>query len=165
MKLGSTLTLAAAALALVATIPAAAHAQFGVAPVGSAPLAASTIPSDQLIQSADLNKLLKAPAATRPLILQVGSKVMFDQAHIPGSEYAGPGSRPEGLSVLSERVKSLAKNKAIVLYCGCCPWGRCPNVGNAWKLLHDQGFTNVKVVYMADNFGANWVSLGFPVAQ
>ena len=165
MKPTSILALAAAAITLFAIAPTAAHAQFAVPPAAAVPLAASSIPTEQLIQPADLNKLLTAPAAARPLILQVGSKVMFDQAHIPGSEYAGPGSRAEGLNVLSERVKSLAKSRFIVLYCGCCPWGRCPNVGNAFKLLHDQGFTNVKVVYMADNFGANWVSQGFPVAQ
>jgi hypothetical protein len=159
MKPSAVLVLAAA-FVLFAIVPAAVHAQFA-----AAPLAASSVPTDQLIQPADLNKLLTAPAAARPLILQVGSKLMFDQAHIPGSEYAGPGSRPEGLNLLSDRVKSLAKNKFIVLYCGCCPWGRCPNVGNAFKLLHDRGFTNVKVVYMADNFGANWVTPGYPVAQ
>ena len=51
----------------------------------------------------------------------------------------------------------------IVLYCGCCPWGRCPNVGPAYKLLLDMGFTRVKVLYLADNFGADWVNKGFPV--
>jgi thiosulfate/3-mercaptopyruvate sulfurtransferase len=90
---------------------------------------------------------------------------MFDQAHIPDSEYAGPGSRDEGLNLLRERVKPLAKARFIVLYCGCCPWGRCPNVGGAYKMLHDMGFANVKVLYIAQNFGADWVSKGYPVAQ
>jgi hypothetical protein len=27
------------------------------------------------------------------------------------------------------------------------------------------GFTHVKVVYMASNFGADWVSKGFPVER
>jgi hypothetical protein len=52
------------------------------------------------------------------------------------------------------------KKKLIVLYCGCCPWGRCPNVGPAYKALHDQGFTNVKVLYLANNFGDDWVAKG-----
>jgi hypothetical protein len=50
-----------------------------------------------------------------------------------------------------------------VLYCGCCPWGRCPNVGPAYKYLYDQGFTNVKVLYMANNFGDDWVAKGYKV--
>ena len=151
---------AIAALALFAIAPIAAHAQFA-----ALPLAASTVPAADLIQPADLNRLLSGPAAARPLILQVGSKLMFDQAHIPGSEYIGAGSQPDGLSALSTRVKTLPKNKFIALYCGCCPWGRCPNVGNAYKALRDQGFTNVKVVYMANNFGADWVTPGYPVAH
>jgi len=27
------------------------------------------------------------------------------------------------------------------------------------------GFSNVKVVHIADNFGANWVNAGLPVAK
>lgn len=149
---------------------ALAIAVFGVrqlvaAQATDAPLPASTIPSAQLIQPDALSKLLNASGAARPLILQVGSKLMFDQAHIPGSEYVGPGSREDGLNLLRERVKGLPKNSSIVLYCGCCPWGRCPNVGNAFKTMQDLGFTNVKVLYIADNFGADWVGKGYPVAH
>jgi thiosulfate/3-mercaptopyruvate sulfurtransferase len=95
----------------------------------------------------------------------VGSKLMFDQAHIPGSEFVGPGSNQEGLNLLRNRVKALPKSSLIVLYCGCCPWSRCPNVGNAFKAMRDSGFTNVKVLYMAENFGADWVNKGYPVAR
>ena len=27
------------------------------------------------------------------------------------------------------------------------------------------GFTHLKVLYIADNFGANWVAKGYPVAK
>jgi hypothetical protein len=27
------------------------------------------------------------------------------------------------------------------------------------------GFTNVKVLYIADNFGTNWVDKGYPTAK
>ena len=151
---------AVALLALIVVFPGQARGQFGVAPLG-----ATTIPAGQLIQPADLNKLLSVKGAGRPLMLQIGSKLMFDQAHIPGSEYVGPGSNPEGLNALRERVKALPKGSFIVLYCGCCPWGRCPNVGNAFKTMRELGFTNVKVLYMADNFGTDWVSKGYPVAH
>lgn len=129
------------------------------------PLAASTISTAQLIQPEELKSLLNAPGAHRPFILQVGSRVMFDQAHIPGSEFAGPGSRDEGLSKLRDRVTTFGKDTFIVLYCGCCPWTRCPNVGNASKALRDMGFTHVKVLYIADNFGTDWVNKGYPVAR
>ena len=136
-----------------------AHAQSAL------PLPATTIPSTHLIQPEELKAKLNSSRPAQPLILQVGSRVMFDQAHIPTSEYAGSGSREDGLDVLRDHVKMLAKSRFIVLYCGCCPWNRCPNVGGAFKTLSDLGFTNVKVLYIADNFGSDWVSKGYPVAH
>lgn len=161
MQIGPALkagALATLALLLVQT-PARAHAQWAM------PETASTIPAAQVMQPDELNKLLRTPAASRPLMLQVGSHVMFAQAHIPGSEYAGPGSQPEGLDALRNRVKSLARDKFIVLYCGCCPWNRCPNLAPAFNTLHGLGFTRVKVLYLANNFGADWVGKGYPVEQ
>jgi rhodanese-related sulfurtransferase len=91
--------------------------------------------------------------------------MLFSQAHIPGSEYAGPGSQPAGLQQLQNRVNSLPRKKPIVLYCGCCPWNRCPNLGPAFAKLREMGFTNVKVLYLANNFGVDWADKGFPVER
>lgn len=113
-----------------------------------------------------LAKLLRASkAGTRPVVLHVGFKNFYDQARIPGSYYAGPGSRPEGLALLRQRVASLQHEQLIVLYCGCCPWDKCPNVKPAYDALHAMGFTNVKVVHIAENFGANWVNAGLPTTK
>ena len=107
----------------------------------------------------------KSPKAEKPLVLQVGSHMLFVQAHIPGSEYMGQGNTPEGLQSLGRRVSNLPKKKLIVLYCGCCPWSHCPNVNPAHDALEKLGFTNVKVLYLANNFGADWVEKGYPVAK
>ena len=114
------------------------------------------------MQPAELNGLLHAGAA-KPLMLQVGSRVLFEQAHIAGSEYAGPGSQPAGLQLLQKRVAQLPHDTLIVLYCGCCPWNRCPNLGPAFHMLHGLGFTHVKVLYLGNNFGTDWADKGFPV--
>lgn len=148
------------ALILVSLSPMFGRAQFAA----QSP-SALTIPTANLMQPEELNKLLKMPQTTRPLILQVGSRMMFDEAHIAGAEYAGPGSRDEGIEALRNRVSSLPRKAFIVIYCGCCPWNHCPNVGPAYKLLSDMGFTKFKVLYLADNFGANWVDMGFPVVR
>jgi len=66
---------------------------------------------------------------------------------------------------LQARVAPLPRKSFIVLYCGCCPWVRCPNVGPAFKLLRDLGFTNVKVLYLANNLGTDWVDKGYPVER
>lgn len=129
----------------------------------AAPLSAMTVPQSQQIQPADLVRMLKASGADRPLVMQVGSHLMFAQAHIPGSVYAGPGSQAAGLQLLEKMVATAPKGKLIVIYCGCCPWNRCPNMGSAYKRLHDLGFTNVKALYLANNFGDDWVAKGYAV--
>ncbi len=126
---------------------------------------ATLIPSARLIQANDLVKILKAPKGEKPLIIQVGSRVLYTQAHIPGSEYIGPASSPEGLQQLRKRVQSLPRTKFIVLYCGCCPWNHCPTVKPADDALQAMGFTNVKVLYIAGNFGFDWVDKGYPVEK
>jgi thiosulfate/3-mercaptopyruvate sulfurtransferase len=124
----------------------------------------SSIAPGRLISPEDLVKILQS-GKDKPLMLQVGSHMLFLQAHIPGSEYVGPGANDAGLQQLRKRVESLPRNKFIVLYCGCCPWNHCPNVKPADDALHAMGFTNVKLLSIADNFGTNWVDKGYPTAK
>jgi thiosulfate/3-mercaptopyruvate sulfurtransferase len=126
---------------------------------------ASSIPPSRLINPEELVKILQSSKGEKPLVIQVGSHVLYEQAHIPGSEYIGSGSSDIGLQQLRTRVEALPRKKIILLYCGCCPWGHCPNVKPADDALHALGFTNVKVLYIPDNFGANWVDKGYPVAK
>ena len=142
---------------------------FGTVAIALASLAlayqANLIPASRLINPDDLVKILQAPKSEKPLMIQVGSHVLYSQAHIPGSEYIGPASTESGLQSLRKRVESLPRNTFIVLYCGCCPWNHCPNVKPADDALRAMGFTNVKVLYIADNFGTDWVEKRYPVAK
>jgi rhodanese-related sulfurtransferase len=138
------------------------HAQFSGAPSSDS---AFSIPAAQLLQPEELNRLLHTQGANKPLVLQVGSHMLFAQAHIAGAEYVGPGSQAEGLRQLHNRVAPLPRKTFIVLYCGCCPWSRCPNVGPAFKLLRDLGFTHVMTLNLADNLGTDWVDKGYPVER
>ena len=72
---------------------------------------------------------------------------------------------PQGIQSLRTRVKALPKTTFIVLYCGCCPWNHCPNVRPAYNELHKMGFSDVKVLYIADNLGADWVDKGYPTIR
>ncbi|HLZ43968.1 MAG TPA: rhodanese-like domain-containing protein [Candidatus Sulfotelmatobacter sp.] len=126
---------------------------------------ATAIPATRQINPEALVKLLQSSGKEKPLLLHVGSHVLYGQAHIPGSEYIGAGSSEAGLQQLRKRVESLPRTKFIVLYCGCCPWGHCPNVKPADDALQAMGFRNVKVLYIADNFGTNWVDKGYPTAR
>ena len=70
---------------------------------------AASIPAAALIQPADFAATLNASAAPKPLILQVGFRKAYAQAHIPGSEYVGAASEEEGVKVLQQRVASCRK--------------------------------------------------------
>jgi len=137
----------------------------GAGPVLADHKPAASIPTAALIQPADFAATLNASAAPRPLILQVGFRKAYAQAHIPGSEYVGAAGEEDGVKALQQRVAKLSKDSAIVIYCGCCPWTKCPNIAAAYDALQDMGFKNVKVIYFADDFETNWVDQGFPTAK
>jgi len=139
-------------LSLLAAAPAMAQS-------GSAP----TIPEEALIQPVVLADILKKD--NPPPLLQVGFSVMYSEAHIPGSIYAGPTGTDAGIQKLKAAVKDFDRSKPVVIYCGCCPWVRCPNVAGAYRTLTGLGFAQVQVLYIADNFGADWADKGYPVAH
>jgi thiosulfate/3-mercaptopyruvate sulfurtransferase len=126
---------------------------------------ASSIPTADLIQPGEFAANLKNTSLPKPLILQIGFHNLYAQAHIPDSEYMGAAKEEAGLKQLRNRVAKLSKDAAILIYCGCCPWNHCPNVAAAYGALHALGFTQVKVLYIAENFGDNWVNQGYPVAK
>lgn len=112
-----------------------------------------------------LVRVMQSNQRGKLLILNVGPRILYAQAHIDGAEYMGPTSDPRGLEVLRQRVKSVPKNKQIVLYCGCCPWDRCPNVRPAFAELKKLKFTNVRVLHIANNIGTDWVEKDYPTAH
>lgn len=117
-----------------------------------------------LIQPQELAAILNSKQP-KPLILNVGPHMLYAQAHIPGAEYIGQGADESGRQALRDRVKKVPKKQFIVLYCGCCPWSHCPNVNPAYKELSELGFRNVKVLYIANNLGADWVDRGYPTER
>ncbi len=100
---------------------------------------------------------------SKPMVLYVGPNVLYRSKHIPGAVFAGPGARPEGIELLKNSVASLARNREIVLYCGCCPWDHCPNIRPAVELLRTMGFTQIKAMYLPTDFKADWIDKGYPV--
>ena len=155
MVLNSKSLLTGTAVALLALL------QSGIAVAQHKP--AASIPVADLIQPAELAASLRSASAPRPVILQVGSHVLYSEAHIAGAQYAGAAGQDDGLQTLRDHVAKLPKDAPIVIYCGCCPWSRCPNIAPAYDHLRALGFSHVKVLYIAENFGANWVDPGYPV--
>jgi len=126
---------------------------------------AGSIATADLIQPAELAKVIQGHASEKPLMIQVGSHVLYQEAHIPGSEYIGPASSPEGREKLRQRLQGVSRQRVVILYCGCCPWSHCPNVKPAWDVIQSLGFSRAKVLYIANNFGADWVDKGYPTAK
>src|SRR4051812_45231024 len=69
----------------------------------------SSIPSAVLIQPAALAAALQNAKET-PLILQVGFRALFTQAHIPGAQYAGPTNKEDGIANLKAHVETLPRD-------------------------------------------------------
>src|SRR4051812_22831250 len=112
-----------------------------------------------------LARILQSNQRSKLLILNVGPRVLYAQAHIEGAEYIGPTNDPRGIELLRQRVKGVPKSKQIVVYCGCCPWDHCPNVRPAFAELKKLGFTNTKVLHIANNIGTDWVEKDYPTTR
>ena len=115
-----------------------------------------------LIQPGEVAAQLAAKG-TRPVLFHVGPNLLYRGKHIPGSIYAGPGSRAEGLEALKVAAGKLPRDRDIILYCGCCPWSACPNVKPAVEVLKQMGFSHVKTMYVETNFAKDWIDKGYPV--
>lgn len=151
---------------LIISLTVSAHTQQRTSPSTRAKneVAVQSLGKDQLLQPEDLVKILQSNGP-KPLILNIGPRMLYQQARIPGAEFIGPGSEPQGIEALKQRVKGLPKTTSMVLYCGCCPWVHCPNVEPAYKQLRSMGFTKVKVLFMATNLGVDWVYKGYPTVR
>lgn len=121
-------------------------------------------PAKDVLQPAALAKILKG-SSEKPLILQVGFPRLYREAHIPGSPQCGPARSPDGIKRLKSCLAKVPKTRSIVLYCGCCPWHECPNIRPAYRAVKAMGYRNVKVLYLAHNFGQNWVKLAYPTTR
>ncbi len=149
------------ALILLFATPAAAAGP----PVTKGTARPDSIPAADLIQPDDLARLLAGPAAERPTLLHVGFEGFYKGGHIPGSRYAGPASKPDGLAALTRALKPLRRQTPIVLYCGCCPWSDCPNVRPAYRTARALGFRHVRVLEIAKTFKQDWIDRKLPVAE
>lgn len=104
-------------------------------------------------------------AAPKPKILYVGFPILYRSTHISGAELAGPASKPDGLELLKQTAQKLPRDQDLIIYCGCCPWDRCPNVRPAFRLLHEMGFTRLKLVTIPTNLSTDWITKGYPVER
>lgn len=114
----------------------------------------------ELVQPRELAGQLAAQAA-RPAVFMVGPNMLYRSKHIGGSVFAGPGQSAAGLAMLKAEAGKLPRGREVVVYCGCCPWDRCPNVKPAVDMLKEIGFVKVKALYLPTGFKVDWMDKGY----
>ena len=124
---------------------------------------ADAIPKAAQIKPEELAAALAKPA--KPMVICVAFPVLFRGAHIEGAVFGGAGSKPEGLEALATLVKSVAKDREIVIYCGCCPWDHCPNMEPAFNKLVSLGYKRVKAMVVPTNLHTDWITKGYPTTK
>lgn len=122
-------------------------------------------PADQMQPQALAVTIADSKTASKPLVLYVGFSTLYKSSHIPGSMLAGPAANAAGLDTLKQALEKIPKDREIVIYCGCCPWDKCPNIRPAFDLLKKMGFTKAKALVIESNLDENWVRKGYPVER
>lgn len=114
----------------------------------------------QLIEPAALNAILHNSTGQQPLIIDIGPAGV-----IKGAVAIGPAHEKEGMAKLLQELRALPKDKFIVIYCGCCPFSKCPNIRPAFTELMKMGFTNTRLLNLSRNLKADWIDKGYPLSQ
>jgi hypothetical protein len=143
---------------IINLIPVSSEAQ--ISPVASPSLAnLNPWTVHQLMEPAELAAILKSPGSDKPLIFNIGAV-----EDIKGAKHIGPVNETANLETFKTAIQSLPKNTVVVIYCGCCPFTKCPNIRPAFFELKKLGFTNIKVLNLPTNLKTNWISKGYPLA-
>ena len=112
----------------------------------------------QLKDPAVLAAAIADSKATKPVIFNIGPV-----QQIKGAVAIGPASAQANLEKLKQQLAKLPKDKEVIIYCGCCPFRRCPNVRPAFELLKKLKFTNAKLLNLPSSLNDDWISKGYPI--
>jgi hypothetical protein len=94
---------------------------------------------------------------TSPLIFNIGAV-----EDITGAKHVGAVNNAVNMEKFKQTLASLPKSTELVIYCGCCPFTKCPNIRPAYNELKKDGFTNIKVLNLPTNLKTNWIAKGYP---
>jgi len=120
----------------------------------------------QVLQPADFaGELGNAKGESAPTIVYVGFRTLFEGGHVSGASFHGTASTEKGIAELKKWIATLPRTTNLVIYCGCCPFDRCPNIRPAYTALQDMGFTQVRVLVLPTSFAVDWVEKGYPMQR
>ena len=95
----------------------------------------------------------------QPPVYYVGFNVLYRSKHIPRAVYAGPGAELKGLDLLKTALKDVPRDKEIVIYCGCCPIDKCPNLRPAFQTAREMGMIHLGVSTCPQTVSVNIVGV------
>jgi hypothetical protein len=113
---------------------------------------------NQHIEPAVLARQLSLPENQRPVIIDVGPAGVIKDAKV-----TGPVQEKDGMKNLKNMLQHIARTKEVVIYCGCCPFAKCPNVRPAFSTLLGMGFKNPRLLNLSHNLKADWIDKGYPL--
>jgi thiosulfate/3-mercaptopyruvate sulfurtransferase len=119
---------------------------------------APTWKKEQLMPTAELAEKIKTNAKDKPMLFNVGP---MDQ--IKTAIFVGRGTSATSIEKMKQTLSMENKNKAVVVYCGCCSYASCPNIKPAYDALLSLGFKNSKVLELPVGIKEDWVSKGYPM--
>ncbi|MEO9004606.1 MAG: rhodanese-like domain-containing protein [Ginsengibacter sp.] len=111
---------------------------------------------DQLIEPAVLAKTIESNE-NLPLIYCIGPGVI-----IPHSINIGMTEDKTNIEKFEAAISKVPRDANIVIYCGCCPFAKCPNVRPAIASLKQMKFTNYHLLNLPTNIKTDWISKGYP---
>lgn len=153
-------------VSLAAALPLVGHFEVPPPAGASQEKAADPWTAAELLQPPDLAREIGDPKhANSETVVHVGFRTLFAGGHVPGAQFHGTASNEKGLAELRQWLGGLPRSTNLVLYCGCCPFDRCPNIKPAYNTAREMGFTHVRVLVMPTSFAADWVGKGYPMEK
>ncbi|MDB5121952.1 MAG: hypothetical protein JWP94_81 [Mucilaginibacter sp.] len=148
-------TIAGLILLLATTTGLKAQTSPGTAPTLSPP---NPWTANQLIEPNELAAAINSTNSGKVVIFNIGAV-----EDIKGARHIGAVNKTENMESFKKALYGLPKDTKIVIYCGCCPFAKCPNIRPAFSLLTGLGFTNIKLLDLPVNLKTNWRDKGYPV--
>lgn len=121
--------------------------------------------SSETMQPAQLAKMLTDKYVSLPTVVFVGFRSLYAGGHVPDASFHGTASTEQGLAELKAWAASLPRSTELVVYCGCCPMDKCPNIRPAYAALSGMGFKKVRVLILPTSFAADWADKGYPMQR
>jgi len=119
----------------------------------------------QIVRPADFAHELRDKSEAPPTVVYIGFHTLFAGGHIPGATFHGSASTEQGLADLKKWAEGLPRTTNLVVYCGCCPFEKCPNIRPAFTALESMGFKKLHVLVLPTSFVADWVGKDYPIQK